>query len=32
MVSVLDIRGVRDRRAIEDFLRDPFPIYAGDRN
>jgi hypothetical protein len=32
MVSVLDIRGVRDRRGIEDFLRVPFPIYAGDRN
>jgi len=32
MASTLEIRGVRDQRGIEDFLRVPFPIYAGDPN
>jgi GNAT superfamily N-acetyltransferase len=32
MASGLEIRGVGDRRGIDDFLSVPFPIYAGDRN
>jgi GNAT superfamily N-acetyltransferase len=32
MPSALEIRGVRDRSGIDDFLNVPFPIYAGDPN
>jgi GNAT superfamily N-acetyltransferase len=32
MSSALEIRGVRDRSGIDDFLNVPFPIYAGDPN